>query len=343
MNPLDLFITLGSDEATRQGVGPLVARERRRRGMDVPAELEAQERQIAATEILRERALDALFARFESERLPLLVFKGTALAYTLYEHPALRPRCDTDVVVRDADVSRARAILQQCGYAEEPSSGAVVSNAQRIFSRVDGFGVRHAIDLHWRTLNRPRLARSFEFEELWSRAISFRSLQSVRTPSTEDALLLAAAHLAGHHPGESRLIWLYDLHLLAAVADLPEVIRRARGKGIAREIAAALTSAACIDDRIPIGRQSRLREFVEDLRYTKGALRKLRFLRDHLLPDADHVLRKYGATSRALLPFLYLRRLLGLFGRSPLLSGSTQHPVVPDEKSKPAVRQGRKA
>jgi len=316
MNPLDLFTTLDVDDATRHGVGPLAVRERRRRGMDVPRELDEQAHQLAMIEVLRELQLDVLFTRFENARLPLLVIKGTALAYTIYDHPSQRPRCDTDVVVRISDIPAARAILEECGYAEEPSSGSEIANTQRIFSRVDRLGVRHAIDLHWRTLNRPRLARAFHFEELWSRAVPFQGRTHVRIPSTEDALLLAAVHLAAHHPGEARLIWLNDLHLLAREADLGVVIRCARRKGIARELAGALTSAGCMGDRIPIGHVSRLRELAEDLRYTPGVRTKMRLVREHLLPSADHVMRKYRVKSRFLLPFLYIRRAFGFFSNN---------------------------
>ena len=314
MNPLDLFTTLGVDDATHHGVGPLVVRERRRRGMDVPPELDEQVRQLVMIEVLRGVELDTLFAHFENARLPLLVIKGTALAYTIYEHPSQRPRCDTDVVVRINDIAAARAILEDCGYAEEPSAGSEIANGQRIFSRVDRLGVRHAIDLHWRTLNRPRLARAFRFEELWSRAVPFRGRNHVRIPSTEDALLLAAAHLAAHHAGQTRLIWLNDLHLLAREADFSVVIRRAQRKGIARELASALMDAAECGGHAAA--PSRLHELAEDLRYTQGVRTKMRLMREHLLPSADHVMRKYGTKSRFLLPFLYIRRVLGFFSNN---------------------------
>jgi hypothetical protein len=258
-------------------------------------------RQLAAIEVVRARELDALLDAFDRARLPLLIIKGTALAYTIYDQPWKRTRCDTDVVVRKADVERARQLLRVAGYTEEPSAGGEVASTQRTFIRIDALAVKHVIDFHWALSNRPRLANALPFDELWERGESFRGHTHVRVPSYEDALLIAAVHMTGHHPGETKAVWLDDLELLAARADMQLVLRRAREKQLLHEL--LLTTGA----------QTRMSMLLGDLRETRGLGRKLRFLRETALPPAEHMQRKYGTTSRLTLPILYIRRAAGIF------------------------------
>ncbi|HEX8172992.1 MAG TPA: nucleotidyltransferase family protein [Thermoanaerobaculia bacterium] len=316
MNPGDFYAALDPAVATREGVGPLVARELRRRGAAVPEALAAESRQLVTVEVLRERELDALLAAFDRAAVDALIIKGTALAYTLYDHPSLRPRCDTDLVVRRGDGRAAAQILTALGYTAESGNSGTIVNAQRIFTRVDALGLRHSVDLHLEISNRPRFARAFDFDALRARGERFRDSQRVRVPSAVDALLLAAVHLAGHHCGEERLIWLHDIHLLAGIVDWPEVMRTAREKRVLRELARGLAAATAMETRAT-GRPSAMRQFAADFRELSGVADRVRFVREHALPPAEHVLHKYGATSRLLLPFLYCRRAMGLF-RAPV-------------------------
>jgi hypothetical protein len=49
---------------------------------------------------------------------------------------------------------------------------------------------------------------------------------------------------------------------------------------------------------------------VSDLRALTGLAMRVRLVKQHLFPRPDYVLRKYGARSRILLPYLYLRRIV---------------------------------
>ena len=70
--------------------------------------------------------------------VPALITKGTALAYTVYPQPWLRPRTDTDLLVRHEDVPAASLALQACGYTRSDalSTGELVSH-QYAFERTD--------------------------------------------------------------------------------------------------------------------------------------------------------------------------------------------------------------
>ena len=290
------------EECIRHGAVPLIAWRGRQAGLPVFHRLQAIARVHAAQEVLRRRELDALFERFDEARLPVLVFKGEALARTLYPDPSLRPRCDTDVLIEREALADAERVLHDAGFREEPSSGGETISRQRTWSRTDSIGFRHAIDLHWALSNRARYADVLAFEELWSRGTAIHG-PHVRIPSDSDSLLIAALHLAAHHRGEERLIWIYDIHLLRN-ASAQSTWELERGLALADEWFGEGQAG------LPVLHQkaSAWRDFVEDLRFTPRLGAKLRIVREHLLPPGDYVMRKYGAKSRALLPVLYVRR-----------------------------------
>ena len=84
------------------------------------------------------------------------------------------------------------------------------------------------VDLHWRSSNSPALARLMDYEEMQARAVPVPSLgPAAFAPCPVHALLFACIHRAGHEhapmyvdgvavPVKDRLIWLYDIHLLAS-------------------------------------------------------------------------------------------------------------------------------
>src|SRR5438477_888635 len=77
----------------------------------------------AAVEALRladlRGVLDALAARGV---VPLIV-KGTALAYSIYAEPELRPRGDTDLLIDADDIDVVRETLAPMGFRERLTSG----------------------------------------------------------------------------------------------------------------------------------------------------------------------------------------------------------------------------
>jgi hypothetical protein len=69
-------------------------------------------------------------------------------------------------------------------------------------------------------------------------------------------------------------------------------------------------------------------------------------VKEHLVPSAEHVMRRYGARHRALLPVYYARRAAAAVWREVTrakMRRASNHQQVLDVKSKPIVRWGRKA
>ncbi|HEX8154614.1 MAG TPA: nucleotidyltransferase family protein, partial [Thermoanaerobaculia bacterium] len=170
-------------------------------------------RDAAVVEPLRLRDLRAVLDALGD--VPLLVTKGTALAYDVYPAPELRPRADVDLLIRERDLARVRETLLADGFIERLTSGDELGIRQASFSRVDAFGAEHLYDVHWDVTNMAVFRDALRFDELHARSIALpRIHERARGLAHVDALLLACIHRVAHHHDSERLIWLYDIHLL---------------------------------------------------------------------------------------------------------------------------------
>lgn len=157
-----------------------------------------------------------LFEELRRSHLPALVLKGASLAHLIYPQPGLRPACDIDLLVDERNLTDATRILEGLGYQR-----GTVYEREVMYSRRDGPQITEIVDLHWGVSEAEVVAREFSFEELWTRAISIKG-QAMRALGLADSLMLACTHIAQHRQWD-RLIWLYDIHLLADRLDDDEV------------------------------------------------------------------------------------------------------------------------
>jgi len=300
--------------------------------------LAALARMEALGEMLRTRELARVLRALAERGVPSLVWKGAALAHTLYAFPSLRPRDDADVLVRRADRERAQAVLRELGYARAPRVAGELVEQQAPFLRDDRLGCRHVVDLHWRVWNRPVL-RDLPLEELRTRSRPLPALgPAARAPDAPDALLLACVHAFAHHAGQDRpLVWSWDGVLLARTLDpagWDAFAGRAARRGVRGLCAAGLEDARRLGAPVPprvlaalaagpeepsarLLRAGPARLLWEDWRAWPGLRRKLRFLRELALPDADYVRRRSGARTRTALAGAYLRRAAARLGGAP--------------------------
>jgi hypothetical protein len=303
-----------------------------------PAEFQerfrAAERLAAVVDGARQVQLTRVLSGLGAAGTHALVIKGAALAYTDYPAPHVRARCDTDVLIGAADVPAAEQTFTALGYTRQvETSGRLVSH-QRHYALRDQFGISHPFDLHWKVSDRQALANTLSFDELWATRVALPPLgPSAATVSTDGALLIALLHLAGHHPGSHDLLWLYDIHLLAARSTKQELLqaqRQAIDRGIGALVRDGLMDAwesfggaetGALAEAIgppPIdGRQghwrrpSRLADIVRrDLQALPTWRARALLVREHLLPPPSYVRAKYGAGSNLVLPALYLWRVL---------------------------------
>ncbi len=190
----------------------------------------------AAEELARGHELSRVANILGEAGVPFLFMKGTALAYSIYPHPAMRPRCDTDLIVDSRHTGAARAALTAFGYAPPGPSAGEELFGQEILVKRDRSGVEHVLDLHWEISARKAFAPLLPFAELYAASVPLPALgPHARGLGTVDALLLACIHPVMHHHDVERPIWIRDVDLLSRSLDAvgwESFARAARAKRI---------------------------------------------------------------------------------------------------------------
>ena len=302
----------------------------------IRATLGRTRRAEAAAEVIRRQDLVSLLSHLHDAGIPALLMKGASIAYTHYPSPWLRPRFDTDLLVAPADRARADEVLRGLGYQPATHFDGDFVTHQFRYDRPSKFEFNDVVDLHWKIANPHVFADAFSFDELAADAVAVPALgPETRTLSTAHAFLIACVHRVAHHGNSERLIWLYDIHLLAAAMDAAfgdRVVDLAHAKQLravcARGIAQAQSRFAI---EPPAGWIARLQSGVEgseptaaflradrkkidvllsDLRTLGGWRQRLTLLREHLFPPAAYMRNAYGVTNPLLLPFSYVIRAL---------------------------------
>jgi len=327
-----------------QGAGPLVYRAlREARRLEVqPApvrdELARLAREEAMIEPFRRQEVERVLDALADAGVKALVFKGTALAYTCYPDPALRPRLDTDLFIRREDAALAASVLEGLGCSRTlRTSGEHVTHQ---FTYISGrHGLQLAFDLHWKISDPQVFADLFSFEELDrdSRAVPFLG-RSARVPGVAHSLVIACAHRVAHHYDREVFIDFCDIDRLARSLDdrgWAHVVTLAQVKQLRRVTLRGLTLAS---DRLgtPVPAQvleelAGSGEAEPTAAFLTAGLRKvdvlradlrelgwsdrLKLIREHVFPSPAFVLRSYGKTHVAWLPALYLLRIARGAGR----------------------------
>jgi hypothetical protein len=165
--------------------------------------------------------LRRILKALNAQGIPVIVLKGAALAPTVYPDPALRPMRDLDLLVHRQDLEGALAALRRLDYR------GLMRNYFRchVFMQ-GGTGGETAVELHWSLVDYSA-GKSFEnagrqeagtVERLWSGAEVLRLDGGQEGLALNPAahLVYLCAHLWKQHGGGLRLLWCFDLHLLAS-------------------------------------------------------------------------------------------------------------------------------
>lgn len=294
-------------------------------------------------------AIAPLIAQLARSGIAARVMKGTALAYSVHANAAARRRGDTDLLVQPADLAATRQILQSAGqsagFTRRDDPHGVFFQETWLFDT--GFGMIHAVDLHWQPNDSPALQKVLRLEEYFAggevlHRLDPAAMAPARVLTFVQGAINQAWHRAkGYFVGEDRvmnghrLIWSLDNHLLASdftaddwtrlvalgterdmagiVLTALEAARRDLGSDVPPEVLAALAAAP---QETALSRYltqtDQAREFLTDLRASVGVRAKLRFLAANAFPARRHLHWKYPGSTRWPLPLLHLRRILEL-------------------------------
>ena len=291
-------------------------------------------RHESAVELSREIELEHVLSLLAQAGLNPLIIKGTALAYTLYDAPHLRSRCDTDLLFPDrASAEQAWKVLERMGYHRPAMRGEFISHEFGCH-RTDRLKVGHVLDIHWKFSNSPIFANTLTFQELAAAAEHIPALSPhARGLGPAHAMLLACMHRIAHIKGGvgNRLIWLYDIHLLTGrftPADWAQFANTATRFGLCGICLDGLMITQCqFSTAIPRHSVDTLRtgsasewltpklvandigQLYADIRSLPTWQGRMLLLRDKLFPDADYMMEQYQTTHAWRLPLLYLHRL----------------------------------
>ncbi|MFO7641302.1 MAG: nucleotidyltransferase family protein [Candidatus Competibacteraceae bacterium] len=287
--------------------------------------------QEVAVDMARAAELREVLAALAREGLAVLLLKGAALAHTLYPEPHLRERCDTDVLLPSREeAERAWRVLQTLGYQRPNAiSGDLISHELGCYKTGPG-GLTFALDVHWRLSNNALFAERFTFAELAAAAVPIPALgPDARGLGVVHALLLACTHRIGHLPDGSadRLIWLNDIDRLARCFTEEHwrpFTALAEERGVCGPALDGLRAAqAWLATMAPEAVLRRLRAGADRERFDPRQARsrwrfawwifrslpstaaRLRWLGQHLFPEADYLRRKYDFQHPGWLPWFY--------------------------------------
>jgi hypothetical protein len=296
------------------------------------------DRHGTAVELLRRHEVSAMLSALAEGGVHPVLLKGTALAYSVYPEPSARPRVDTDVLIRAADVEPLNDVMGRLGY----SMPAAYCTGESLFcqfplQRVDRFGLTHTVDVHWKISSQPVFAPVLEFDEVAEKSVPLPALgPAARMPNLVHSLLLACIHPVMHHRNDERAVWTYDIHLLASRmsdADFEQFTALAIARQVAAICGRQLTQARArlstpvresVLEKLNAPRNepssAYLRpnrtwrhEFSASLLAHRGWRARATFLREVMFPTASYMFASYdiapSAATRPLLPALFLHRL----------------------------------
>lgn len=163
----------------------------------------------------RLQALAQVNAALAEAGIRMISMKGPLLAMEAYGDPSLRTSRDLDVMVSEADLSRAGEVLEALGYVPEENlfrktplrrkfHNFVELEKHDVYTRDDV-----VLELHWK----DDYQSEGSFEELWDRRQEQLLLgQPIASLGAGDRYPALIVHAAEH--GFHRLRWLLDLYEL---------------------------------------------------------------------------------------------------------------------------------
>jgi hypothetical protein len=299
--------------------------------------LHERARAAAAADLVWAEELAVALAALASAGVDALLLKGEHVAHRWYDRPDLRPRLDTDLLIAQSARESATGVLTALGYAPAGHVTGELLNYQGIFTKWRDGAKAHVFDVHWRVANPQVFAGLLTYEELAADAAPIPTLSpDARGIASSAALLLACVHRVAHHFDSDRLIWLYDIHLIASTLSAAEWTRFVdlalerrvaaicwRSLELAREkFGTPIPEAVSTNQRLcaPVEheatavylRQGRrpLQNVVNDLQALATWRERLSLMRQHLFPSERYMREVYALSSRAPLPLLYATRVV---------------------------------
>jgi len=215
--------------------------------------------------------------------IEVMPYKGVALAEMAYGDIALRHSGDIDLLIRPQDFPRIRDAARELGYTPHLSLSPAEERAylkSGYECAFDGAAGPNLLELQW-AIQPSFYAVDFDMDALFQRAVTVTVAgHPMKTPASEDLLLVLSAHAAKHVWG--RLVWLCDI---ARIMGLPTldwtwIASQAKSLGVVRILRVTMLLAnQLLSATIPPAAQARLPE-------DPGAAALVDEIRTHIASEA---------------------------------------------------------
>lgn len=147
------------------------------------------------------REFSSVLEAINSIQIDIIILKGVHLTEIVYKNPALRAMADIDILIKEKELKRLKALLLQLGYQEAIKN--VPANFIQRYQITFGFikailpNLSLYIDVHRKLV--PARPYNINLPLLWERTQK-KSLAGLKVSflSREDTLLFLALHLKGH-------------------------------------------------------------------------------------------------------------------------------------------------
>jgi len=211
-------------------------------GKQVAARMLEMYRTETLQNLFLEAELQHVLQAFHAADIAIILFKGPALAYTVYPQPHLRTYHDLDMLIHEEDLPRARALLVNIGYTfYEEFRSNVINDRRRGYNftlKAADSWLEVLIELHTAPHDSD-IGMEFDVAALWANAQAITVMgEPTLTMHPVDHLLYLCWHYRFH--SFSRLLWLYDLVMIVRSGgdhfDWDMLIERARRQKLATTV-----------------------------------------------------------------------------------------------------------
>jgi hypothetical protein len=243
---------------------------------------------------------------------------------------------DTDIVIGPNQRRAVHDTLVADGYEPDIAASTDLVMYQRSYRRSLLDGLTHTVDVHWRLANPEVFRQVLSFDEMLGNAVRVPQLgPAARGLCDVHALLVACVHRVAHHSDEPRLIWFYDIHLIASRLNL-QLWQRFVDLAIDRQVLAICQaglqrSVDHFGTYVPsfiwaknrwegphrevtasylVRNRSRARALVGDMRVLPSWGKRWQLLREYAFPPVEYMRKVYASRSSAPLFWLYAQRML---------------------------------
>jgi hypothetical protein len=324
------------DQATKHAVAPLIYHTLREDTTILPPRVKDSLREAyyssATRNVLIHHTLEQTISTLHESGIPVILLKGSALAYGAYGNIALRPMGDIDLLVSMEMMPRTQTVLVRRGYLVREPADPVPRHTT--FTWTDR-GATVNVEIHQHIISSPYYRRSIPEEWLWHRPVEL-SIGSVPglMLSPEAAIFHSCLHFLDHTSMEGGLLWLWDI--VEVACNLPVHWETVADRSVDFRVSLPVRSIL-LKCRELLGlvipdhslrtilsfqpgfverqayqfclspRRSTASKTLFDFLTTPGLRLRFRFLSSRVFPSRDYMVTRYSIRHPVLLPFYYAR------------------------------------